>query len=80
MIRRNLAVLLILGTLASCGDFGFMATDQAEQATTPFAETAPIEGQAGDVEFLLDEDVFIMERTPNILLIALALYLPFLLF
>ena len=80
MKTRNLAVLLMLGLLASCGDTGFIGADQAEQATTPIPETAPLEGQAGDVEFLLDEDVFTIERSPNILLIALALYLPFLLF
>jgi hypothetical protein len=80
MTRRNLAVLLILGLLAACGDTGLMMTGQAGQATTPVTDTAPIEGQAGDVEFLLDEDVFTIERSPQILLIALALYLPFLLF
>ena len=77
MKPRTLAVVLILGLLAACGDAGIFGTDLAGQAVSA-PDGPPIEGRAGDVEFLLDDDVFHIERSANILLIALVLYLPFL--
>ena len=81
MIRKTLAVLLISGGLAGCGTPGFLAGQRVGDpapVAAPVTETAPIEGQAGDVEFLLDEDVFRIERSPHILLIAMLLSLPLL--
>lgn len=82
MIKKTTLVLLMLGWLSACSQFGIFTPEQTGQdrIEPPQTEAAqPLHGQAGDVEFALDEDVFTVERNPNILLIALLLYLPFLL-
>lgn len=82
MKTRKMMVLVMLGFLASCGNLDILAPQDTGQDRTAIShvDTPPsLEGQAGDVEFLLDEDVFTVERSRNILLIAIALYLPFLL-
>ncbi len=79
----KVALLIGIWFLASCGtpigmDEQFTNTISVE--TTHGTSVAPaIAGHAGDVEFVLDEDVFTVERNRFPFLIALILYLPFLL-
>ena len=82
MKTRKILVLAMVGVLASCGNVDLLAPQNTGQDQTTISRIdAPrsLEGQAGAVEVLLDEDVFTVERSRNILIIAIALYLPFLL-
>lgn len=81
MKKTGITLLIGLGFLAACGStnsiepqiFNTSLSAAAIDSTNP-----ALQGQAGDIEFTLDEEVFTVERSPMIFLIALALYLPFL--
>jgi|GEM_PF-2513586 len=81
-VKKNTIALIIgLGLLSACGAPGALdphsnATPMHE--TEVYSESTAMHGQAGDVEFMLDDDVFTVERSRFAFLIALAFYLPFL--
>lgn len=80
---RKTAIILVLGLgiLSACGrpaPLQPFVGSSTHTATEINSANPALHGQAGDVEFALDEDVFTVERPRSILFIALALYLPFL--
>ena len=81
MKKTGITLLIGLGFLAACGSTNSIEPQVLNNSFSASAidSTNPaLHGQAGDIEFTLDEEVFTVERTPLIFLIALALYLPFL--
>ncbi|WP_439139927.1 hypothetical protein [Roseicyclus sp.] len=81
MKRNTIALIIGLGLLSACGTPGALdphANDAPMHGTEIHSESTAMHGQAGDVEFTLDDDVFTVERSRFAFLIALAFYLPFL--
>ncbi|PWK62279.1 hypothetical protein C7455_101305 [Roseicyclus mahoneyensis] len=82
MKTTRIALLIGIWALAACGTSIGMEeqlTNTAVEATHAAGVSPAIAGHAGDMEFVLDEDVFTVERNRFPFLIALVLYLPFLL-
>jgi hypothetical protein len=81
-VKKNTIALIIgLGLLSACGTPGALdphANSAPMQGTEIHSESTAMHGQAGDIEFTLDDDVFTVERSRFAFLIALAFYLPFL--
>lgn len=75
--KKTIALIIGLGVLSACGTPRALDPHVAD-APIHETDTTAMHGQAGDVEFMLDDDVFSIERSRFAFLIALAFYLPFL--
>lgn len=79
--KNTIALIIGLGVLSACGTPRALdphSTHAPPHETDIVTEGTAMHGQAGDVEFMLDDDVFSIERSRFAFLIALAFYLPFL--
>lgn len=79
--KKTIALIIGLGVLSACGTPRALDADASgspAHAIEMNGATTAMQGQAGDVEFTLDDDVFMVERSRFAFLIALAFYLPFL--